>query len=131
MLEPLSLLTGDRYSYIMVLSIIIRATVHKTILNLGGAYMADVKRIEAELRSSLIEEVDGVAYMEDGNKNEFIKEAMKLYLRERRRIKTMEAMKNGYLEMSNINRKLSEDGFSQDIRDFLSYETDLAGCGSF
>lgn len=93
--------------------------------------MADAKRIKVKSRNSLIEEVDGVAYMEDENKNEFIKEAMKLYLRERRKIKTMEAMKNGYLEMSHINRKLSEDGFSQDVRDFLSYEMNLAGCGSF
>lgn len=93
--------------------------------------MAETKKIELEVKSSLIDELEEVARNEDRYRGEFVREAMKLYLRERRRIKTREAMKSGYLEMSHINRKLSEDGFSQDIRDFLSYETSLAGCGSF
>lgn len=91
--------------------------------------MAETKEIEIKI--GLIDELEEVVHIEDRDKNEFVKEAMKLYLRERRRIKVMEAMKSGYLEMSHINRRLSEDGFSQDIRDFISYEISLVGCGSF
>ncbi|OHW62080.1 hypothetical protein EUAN_15280 [Andreesenia angusta] len=93
--------------------------------------MAETKKIELEFKNGLIDELEEAAHNEDIQKGKFVREAMKLYLRERRRIKMTEAMKSGYLEMSHINRKLSEDGFSQDIRDFLSYEISLTGCGSF
>ncbi len=52
--------------------------------------------------------------------NKFIKQAMKLYKKEH--------MKQGYLEMSQINIYLSEMGLAEDIRQLDLYETNLTGC---
>lgn len=60
--------------------------------------------------------------------NEFIKQAMKLYVTEKTRNKIKEHMKQGYLEMSQINVALSELGLAQDIRELRIYETKLTGC---
>lgn len=92
--------------------------------------MAETKRITFKLPDSLTEEIEEIVSMEDTNRGEFIKEAMRLYLREKKRIQIMESMKNGYLEMSHINRSLSEIGFSNDMKDFLVYEMNLLGCGT-
>lgn len=92
--------------------------------------MAETKRITVRLPNSLIREVDGIASMEEKNRNEFIKEAMRLYIKEKRRIQMIESMKSGYLEMSHINKSLCEMGMSNDTEDFLLYETRLVGCGT-
>ena len=39
-----------------------------------------------------------------------------------------ENMKQGYLEMSQININLSEMGLAEDIRELDVYETNLTGC---
>lgn len=49
--------------------------------------MAETKRIMISLPNSLLEEVDDIVSMESKNRSEFIREAMKLYLRERKKFK--------------------------------------------
>lgn len=57
-----------------------------------------------------------------------MKEAMKFYLREKRRMEVSEKLKDGYLEMSNINLALAEIGFDQDMKELNMYEINLTGC---
>lgn len=89
--------------------------------------MAETKRIMISLPNSLLEEVDGIVSNEKKNRSEFIREAMKLYLRERKKIQIREKMKNGYLEMSQINISLAEVGMEEDIRELFTYEATLTG----
>lgn len=90
--------------------------------------MADTKKIIINLPNSLLEEVDNLVSIDENNRNEFIKQAMQLYIREQRRTKIKENMKQGYLEMSQININLSEMGLAEDIRELDVYETNLTGC---
>ncbi len=90
--------------------------------------MADTKRIIIKLPNSLLEEVDNLVSINKNNRNEFIKRAMKLYIREQRMIEIKETMKQGYLEMSQININLSEMGLTEDMRELNVYETNLTGC---
>lgn len=90
--------------------------------------MADTKKIIVNLPNSLLEEVDDLASTEKNNRSEFIKQAMEVYVREQRRLQIKENMKKGYLEMSQINIKLSEMGLAEDIRELCVYETNLTGC---
>jgi len=94
----------------------------------GGATMAETKRIMISLPNSLLEEVDGIVSIEKKNRSEFIREAMKLYLRERKKIQIKEKMKSGYREMSQINLNLAEMGLDEDIRELFTYEVKLTGC---
>ncbi|NMA51912.1 MAG: ribbon-helix-helix protein, CopG family [Peptococcaceae bacterium] len=59
------------------------------------------------LPDALLEEVDGIAAAEQLNRSEFIREAMKLYIAERKRRKLREEMKRGYIEMAKINLALA------------------------
>ena len=90
--------------------------------------MDDTKRIIIKLPNSLLEEVDNLVSINKNNRNEFIKRAMKLYIREQRMIEIKETMKQGYLEMSQININLSEMGLTEDMRELNVYETNLTGC---
>ena len=96
---------------------------------LGGAkLMAETKRIMVSLPNSLLEEVDFIVSMEKKNRSEFVKEAMKLYIREKRKVEVSERLKDGYLEMSQINLTLAEVGFEQDMMELNVYEARLTGC---
>ena len=69
--------------------------------------MSQVKRVMISLPDALLEEVDGIAAAEQLNRSEFIREAMKLYIAERKRLKLREEMKRGYIEMAKINLALA------------------------
>ena len=57
--------------------------------------MADSRKILINLPINLLEEVDDLVKEEKQNRSEFIREAMKLYLRERKKIRIREMMKKG------------------------------------
>lgn len=80
------------------------------------------------LPDSLLEEVDGVAEKKDQNRSEFVRKAMKLYIAELRKEEIKKEMKQGYLEMGNINLELAEDNIKIENRDFSKYEANIAEC---
>lgn len=92
--------------------------------------MADTKRIMISLPDSLLEEIDGIVSIEKRNRSEFIREAMKLYIRERKKVQIKEELKRGYREMGNLNVALSEIGIESDYEELCNYEAKLTGCGS-
>lgn len=71
--------------------------------------MAQTKRIMISLPNNLLSEVDGVVADENRTRSEFIREAMKLYLRERNKQQIREKMQKGYQEMAGINLSLSRE----------------------
>ncbi|HHV38968.1 MAG TPA: ribbon-helix-helix protein, CopG family [Tepidimicrobium sp.] len=89
--------------------------------------MAETKKITVSIPNSLLEEVDLIVSMEKKNRNEFVKEAMKLYIREKRRLHVCERLKYGYMEMSQINLSLAESGLEQDMVELDVYESTLNG----
>ncbi|RJX29145.1 MAG: ribbon-helix-helix protein, CopG family [Dethiobacter sp.] len=64
------------------------------------------------LPQNLLKEVDGVVEMEKRTRSEFIREAMKLYLQERRKRQIRERMQEGYLEMARLNLALANEAIS-------------------
>jgi chorismate synthase len=62
--------------------------------------VAELKKILVSLPDSLLREVDEIVAIEKKNRSEFIREAMKLYIRERHRLEIKEKMKKGYEEDS-------------------------------
>ncbi len=61
------------------------------------------KRIVVTLPENLLFEMDSLTVSERKNRSEIIREAIRLYLGERRRLQFREQMKKGYLEMAEIN----------------------------
>jgi CopG family transcriptional regulator/antitoxin EndoAI len=72
--------------------------------------MADLKRIMISIPDSLLQEVDGIIASEKRNRSEFVREAMRLYIEEKKRKETRESMRRGYQEMAKINLVLAEEG---------------------
>lgn len=61
------------------------------------------------LPQNLLVEVDGIVALENRTRSEFIREAMRLYLQERKKRQIRERMQQGYLEMARINLALSKE----------------------
>lgn len=74
--------------------------------------MARTKRIMISLPQALLKEVDGVVEMEKRTRSEFIREAMKLYLQERRKKQIRERMQEGYMEMARLNLTLANEAIN-------------------
>lgn len=70
--------------------------------------MAELRKILISLPDNLLKEIDNIVSVEKTNRSEFVREAMKLYIREKRKIQVRDRMKKGYQEMADINIKLAE-----------------------
>lgn len=65
--------------------------------------------------NSLLQEVDGIIAMEKLSRSQFVREAMRLYIEERKRKAVRDLMRKGYQEMAVINLTLAEEGLSADV----------------
>lgn len=69
------------------------------------------KRIMISLPDNLLQEVDGIVEKENSNRSEFIRQAMKVYLSERKKRHLRESMQRGYMEMAMINLHIAAEAF--------------------
>jgi len=87
------------------------------------------KRVMISLPDSLLKDIDGFIKEDSSNdRSEFIKEAMRLYLKEKKRQEIREKLRDGYLEMSDFNQKLADEGIEYDTQVMIYYEDSLAEC---
>lgn len=77
--------------------------------------MAELKRIMISIPNSLLQEVDGIIAMEKLSRSQFVREAMRLYIEDRKRKAVRDMMRKGYQEMAVINLTLAEEGLSADV----------------
>jgi CopG family transcriptional regulator/antitoxin EndoAI len=75
------------------------------------ANLQNTKRIMISLPDHLLQEVDGIVQLENSNRSELIRQAMKLYLGERRKRTIRESMQRGYMEMAKINLTMASEAF--------------------
>lgn len=87
--------------------------------------MAEIRKILISLPDNLLKEVDYIVSTEKINRSEFVREAMKLYIREIRKIEMRDKMKKGYQEMAEINIKLAEMCVEIDNEQQEKYEQQL------
>ena len=90
--------------------------------------MAEYKRIMISVPANLLREFDGLVALEAGsNRSELVREALQCFIEERKKRTLRERLKQGYLEMANLNLQLAEEGFELAIRKSENY---LAECES-
>jgi len=90
--------------------------------------VGELRRIMVSVPLGLLQEIDGIVAREKGNRSEFIREAVRLYLMERKQRDFYERMRTGYLEMSRINLALAEEGAAMEDEVTSLYEVRLAEC---
>lgn len=69
--------------------------------------MVNTKRIMISIPTNLLQEVDCVVEKEKTNRSEIIRNAMRLYLSERKKQHIRESMQKGYIEMADINLNIA------------------------
>jgi CopG family transcriptional regulator/antitoxin EndoAI len=72
--------------------------------------MASSKRIVISVPEHLLRELDGLAAVERWNRSTLIREAVRIYVQERKRRDMREQLKRGYRVMARINLTLAEEG---------------------
>ncbi|NLX88497.1 MAG: CopG family transcriptional regulator [Syntrophomonadaceae bacterium] len=72
------------------------------------------KRIIVTVPETLLFEMDSVTVSECKNRSEIVREAIRFYLGERRRLLVREQMKKGYLEMAEINLSLACENIGEE-----------------
>ncbi len=63
---------------------------------------------------ALLFEMDSVTETESKNRSEIVREAIRFYLGERRRLLAREQMKKGYLEMAQINLRIACENIGEE-----------------
>ena len=63
---------------------------------------------------NLLQEVDGIVAMEKLSRSQFVRDAMRVYIEDRKRRAVRDLMKRGYQEMAIINLTLAEEGLAAD-----------------
>lgn len=69
--------------------------------------MTASKRIIITVPENLLSEVDDIMLTDSKTRSEIIRDAIRFYLGERKRILMREQMKKGYLEMAEINLRIA------------------------
>jgi len=87
--------------------------------------LAEQKKILISLPDNLLKEIDNIVSVERTNRSEFVREAMRLYIREKRKIQMRDSMKKGYQEMAEINIRLAEMCMDADCDQQQKYEERL------
>lgn len=90
--------------------------------------MSRQKKILISVPDSLLTEVDEFATSQNINRSEFIRDAMRLYIKERKRAELVSKLRRGYEEMAEINLDIAEMCISADEQQQLSYEAKLLEC---
>jgi CopG family transcriptional regulator/antitoxin EndoAI len=88
--------------------------------------MASCKKLVVNLNESLYNEFNKALEEDCKKRSEFIREAIILYIEEKKRHNIMDAMRKGYMEMAQLNLEIAEMGFANDIDELKKYEAKLS-----
>ena len=77
--------------------------------------MPNLKRIMISLPENLLAEVDGILINEKRSRSDLVREAMRLYLTEKKRRAFRDDMRRGYLEMAQLNLALALENYEEEM----------------
>lgn len=90
--------------------------------------MGESKRIMISMPITLLEEVDDLICIENKNRSELIREAMRFYLEERKKSRLREELRKGYQEMAALNLSLAQEAFSYEEEASFVIKKKLVEC---
>lgn len=88
--------------------------------------MSDSKRLVVNLSDTLCSEFDKALKEDSKKRSEFIREAIVLYIEEKKKLQRIEKMKKGYAEMAELNLQICEAGICSEITQLKEYEVKLS-----
>jgi len=88
--------------------------------------MSTSKKLVINLSETLYIEFNKALEKDCKKRSEFIRDAIILYIEEKKKLSEMEELAIGYSEMAQLNVELSEIGFVNDMRELKEYEVKLS-----
>lgn len=88
--------------------------------------MPTSKKLGVNLSKTLYTEFNKTLRKNNEKKSKFFREAIILYIEEKKKLSYIDEMKQGYLEMAELNLEIADMGFEIDIKDFKDYEVKLS-----
>jgi CopG family transcriptional regulator/antitoxin EndoAI len=88
--------------------------------------MTDSKRLVVNLSEALYNELDETLNKKCKKRSEFFREAIVLYIEEKKKLSEIDELAKGYLEMAQLNMELAEIGFIRDMIELKEYEARLS-----
>ncbi len=88
--------------------------------------MLNSKRLVINLSETLYNELNKELQKECKKSSEFIRDAIILYIKEKKRLSAIDQMEKGYREMAQLNLEFAEMGFASDMKEFKEYEAKLS-----
>ena len=86
--------------------------------------MSEQKRILISMPSSLLSEIDEAAARDNVSRSEFVRLALGVYLKEKKRSLILKS----YTDMGDINSEIAESGLAADNEALIIYEEILSEC---
>jgi CopG family transcriptional regulator/antitoxin EndoAI len=90
--------------------------------------LAQLKKVLITVPPLLLGEADSFAKAEGMNRSQMIREAMRMYIRDRGRASLRKRLENGYRQMASLSRVIAEEFSEADAEALTLYEEKLAEC---
>ena len=87
--------------------------------------MGETKKILVSIPDNLLEEIDYIVSIENTNRSEFIRKAMRLYISQKKKIELRNMIKKGYRESGEINLQYARACLKADSEQLGQYEERL------
>lgn len=87
--------------------------------------MSQLRKVQVSLPESLLSQADQMAEVEKIDRDEFVRKAVRLYIREKRKLETREALKAGYQQMAQLNQAYAEQCLAADNQVLAACEEKL------
>jgi CopG family transcriptional regulator/antitoxin EndoAI len=84
--------------------------------------LAELKKVLISMPDNLLKEIDNAVSIDRTSRSEFVRRAMKIYLKERNKLDLRDSLRRGYEEMAELNLGISEACLNVDIEQLDEYE---------
>ncbi len=88
---------------------------------------SQTKRIMISLPDNLLQEIDSLVDLQQANRSEMIREAMKQYIHEHKKRYIREMMSRGYAEMGHLNLSMASEAFAAEHEADLTLNRMVSG----
>lgn len=88
--------------------------------------MSGSKKVVVNLSEKVFDDFNKALEKDCKKKSEFIRDAIILYIKERKKFDISNQMQKGYTEMAELNLEISEMGMKCDIGELSEYEVKLS-----
>lgn len=95
--------------------------------DIGGVDVTGAKKILVSVPCDILEEIESIIKLDNINRSQLIRDAMKFYIGEKKKIHVREQMRRGYLEMAAINLTLAEEGLVAENQAYIYIEKKFSG----